>query len=245
MENKPILSFEKVSIIYKKAPLLQNISFKVMAKENVCLLGKSGVGKSSLLNSVTNTKIVKSGLVYFDGVASNKKEYKKLKKQCSYLDQIPNLIDTDYVYEAILRSAKQKLTWLQKLICFEPKWIKDKILAILKEVNLNDYVSCIIKDLSAGQKQRVEIAKLFFKSPKLLLVDEPTTGLDPLTASKIMDLITDFVKREKITLVFVTHDIDLALKYSTRIIALKNHALVLDRLTEKLTKEQLYKIYDN
>ncbi|WP_268741290.1 ABC transporter ATP-binding protein [Mycoplasmoides genitalium] len=80
MENKPILSFEKVSIIYKKAPLLQNISFKVMAKENVCLLGKSGVGKSSLLNSVTNTKIVKSGLVYFDGVASNKKEYKKLEK---------------------------------------------------------------------------------------------------------------------------------------------------------------------
>lgn len=125
----------------------------------------------------------------------------------------------------------------------EPQSLREQIIQILEEVNLKEYVTYIIKDLSGGQKQRVEVAKLFFANSQVLLVDEPTTGLDLINAHKIMELITQFARQKAMTLIFVTHDVEFALKYSDRIIALKNKALVLDQATNKLTKQKLMQIY--
>lgn len=89
----------------------------------------------------------------------------------------------------------------------------------------------------------MEVAKLFFANSQVLLVDEPTTGLDLINAHKIMELIIQFARQKAMTLIFVTHDVEFALKYSDRIIALKNKALVLDQATNKLTKQKLMQIY--
>lgn len=239
----PVLVFDQVSLRYNGAPLLENINFTISPGEHICLLGKSGVGKTSLLNCITNTKTISKGTIYFNGIASNNKDYKQLKKQFSFLDQVPNLIDTDFVYDAIWREAKNNLKWWQRLFLVEPQSLREQIIQILEEVNLKEYVTCIIKDLSGGQKQRVEVAKLFFANSQVLLVDEPTTGLDLINAHKIMELITQFARQKAMTLIFVTHDVEFALKYSDRIIALKNKALVLDQATNKLTKQKLMQIY--
>lgn len=121
----------------------------------------------------------------------------------------------------------------------------DKIQAIelLRELGLSDFIYNRASDLSGGQKQRVGIARAIIQNPKILLCDEPIASLDPSSSKTIMDILHNISEKRKIACIVNLHQLDVALKYSTRIIGLSKGQIVFDGKPSELTDEVIEKIY--
>lgn len=120
---------------------------------------------------------------------------------------------------------------------------KQEALDLLKELGLEDYAYNRASDLSGGQKQRVGIARAIMQNPKLLLCDEPIASLDPSSAKTIMDLLRDMTRKRNIACIVNLHQLDVALKYSTRIIGLSKGEIVFDGSPERLDDDTIERIY--
>lgn len=120
---------------------------------------------------------------------------------------------------------------------------KRKALDLLKELGLEQFSYNRASDLSGGQKQRVGIARAIMQNPKLLLCDEPIASLDPSSAKTIMELLHDMTQKRNIACIVNLHQLDVALKYSTRIIGLSKGEIVFDGTPDQLTDEMIEKIY--
>ena len=120
---------------------------------------------------------------------------------------------------------------------------KQEGLDLLKELGLEEFAYNRASDLSGGQKQRVGIARAIMQRPKLLLCDEPIASLDPSSAKTIMDLLRDMTRRRNIACIVNLHQLDVALKYSTRIIGLSKGEVVFDGRPEELDDATIERIY--
>lgn len=114
---------------------------------------------------------------------------------------------------------------------------------LIEELGLRDYVYARASELSGGQKQRVGIARAIMQNPKLLLCDEPIASLDPSSAKVTMELLREMTRKRNITCIANLHQVDIAKKYSTRIIGLRAGDIVFDGTPEELTAEQITHIY--
>lgn len=120
---------------------------------------------------------------------------------------------------------------------------KQEALNLLQELGLESFSYQRASDLSGGQKQRVGIARAIMQNPKLLLCDEPIASLDPSSAKTIMELLHDLTQKRNISCIVNLHQLDVALKYSTRIIGLSKGEIVFDGAPAQLTDEVIEKIY--
>ena len=121
---------------------------------------------------------------------------------------------------------------------------KKRALELLEELGISQYAYNKASDLSGGQKQRVGIARAIMQKPKLLLCDEPIASLDPSSAKTIMDLLKDMSQKRNIACIVNLHQLDVALKYSTRIIGLSKGEIVFDGTPAELTDEAIERIYN-
>ncbi len=213
MEN--IIVLQDVRKVYRvgneKVIALDNISLNISKGECCCFLGTSGSGKSTLLNLMAGLEKPTKGNIIIQNLEIHKMNERKLTKfrqeNVGFVFQSYNLMST----LTALENVSLPLTF--KGI---PKKIRNKqARKVLKGVGLETHLKHKPTQMSGGQQQRVGIARAFVSNPEIVFADEPTGNLDTKTTKEVMDLITSMARKNKQTLIIVTHDIDIA-KYADR-----------------------------
>lgn len=194
---------EKLSKSFGNHIVLDEVSLKVEEAENLVVFGRSGTGKSVLLKCMVKLMEPDSGSVIIFGknvMELNNDELNELRQQTGFLFQGAALYDS--------MSVRGNLEFpLIRHSDLTAKEREMRIKAVLEKVSLEEAIDKMPADLSGGMKKRIGLARSIITEPKLMLYDEPTTGLDPITAKEISKLILDLQKELKMTSVIVTHDI--------------------------------------
>ena len=183
--------------------VLNGVSFIVEMGQNMVVFGRSGTGKSVLLKCLIRLMIPDSGEIIIkdkDVLNLNRKELNELRKDIGFLFQGSALYDS--------MSVRENLEFpLIRNFNLEQDEIKDRIHKVLEAVDLSDAIDKMPSELSGGMRKRIGLARSIITKPKLMLYDEPTTGLDPITSKEISTLIVDLQHAFKMTSIVVTHDV--------------------------------------
>lgn len=199
--------------------ILKDVTLKVAPGENLVVMGKSGSGKSVLIKCLVGLLTPDSGSITIldqDVTSLQRKELNQLRQKIGFLFQSGALYDSMTVKQNIefpLRRIKKGLT---------EKEIAAKVLEVLENVDLVDALHKMPSALSGGMRKRISLARTIVVDPLIMLYDEPTTGLDPVTSDEISSLIMDVQKKYKTSSIIITHDIKCALHTANRIVMLKD-----------------------
>lgn len=214
-EETPMVEFKDVTKVYPKSktPAVEDINFKIKKGDFCCFIGTSGSGKTTLMRMINRMNSITKGDVYIEG--KNVKDFNpvSLRRHIGYVIQSNGLMPHMTIRDNIILVLKL-LKWPQaKLDAKAKELIK---LAELPESYLDRYPS----ELSGGQQQRVGVVRALAADQNLILMDEPFGALDPITRENLQDLVQRLQTKFGKTIVFVTHDMDEALKLATQIVVL-------------------------
>ena len=199
--------------------VLKNVSLQLFNGENLVVLGKSGSGKSVLIKCIVRLLDPDEGTISVLGEnvnALNHHGLGELRKKIGFLFQSGALYDSMTVKQNLefpLRRIKKNLS---------QKEIDEKIREVLENVGLSDALNKMPSQLSGGMRKRISLARTIVVDPMIMLYDEPTTGLDPVTSDEISSLINDIQKKYKTSSLIITHDIECARNTANRVIMLQD-----------------------
>lgn len=199
--------------------VLVDINLKLHEQENLVVLGRSGTGKSVIIKLIVGLILADGGSINVLGnevTSINREELSELRFQIGFLFQSGALYDSMSVRQNLefpLRRMKKKLS---------SKEIDSKIKEVLENVGLADSINKMPSELSGGMRKRIALARTIVIDPKIILYDEPTTGLDPITSNEISELILELQRKYKTASIIITHDIACARMVANRLIILQN-----------------------
>lgn len=227
-------------------PILQNISFTVEGQSSVAIIGPSGTGKSTLIRCVNKLIPPTSGNVYISGeniTHLTGRDLRMARRKIGMVFQEFNLVERLSVMENVLCGRLGYVpswrAWLRKY----PQSDIDKAFALLESIGLLEFAHQRADSLSGGQRQRVGIARAIMQEPHVLLADEPTSSLDPKTSVEIMELLVSLSGEHDIPLLINIHDVELARRFTVRVIGLSMGGIIYDGPPSELTNDHLEKIY--
>jgi phosphonate ABC transporter, ATP-binding protein len=242
-----LLSVKNISKEYNNGiTALKNVSFDVEKGEFISIIGPSGSGKSTLLRSINKMIDISKGSILFENrniEKLKKKEIELVRREIGMIFQNYNLVERLTVIENVLHGRLGYKSVFSGILGIYSEEEKKEAFNFLEKVNMTKYAYQKCNELSGGQKQRVGIARAIMQKPKLLLCDEPIASLDPKTAENIMDYLKKIVTELKITCIVNLHQVDIAKKYSNRIIALNKGEKIFDDKPEYLTDDMIEFIY--
>jgi phospholipid/cholesterol/gamma-HCH transport system ATP-binding protein len=216
-------AFEHVSKAFVGTKVLDDVSFQVLEGETLCILGRSGTGKSVTLKLMIGLLKPDEGKVLIGGhdiACMERKELSSIRRQIGFLFQSAALFDSFTVGDNLALPVQR----------FEPERsaadVQKDVEGMLQQVGLEKDIGKLPGELSGGMKKRAGLARALVLHPKLLLIDEPSSGLDRITASEIDDLLLKVKKEQKTTMVIVTHDIRSARRMADKIAVLDQGCLV-------------------
>ena len=229
--GKKLVEVEGVSKSFGSNQVLNDISLTISEGETLTVLGKSGVGKSVLLKVIVGLLPMDSGIVKYEGhsiAEASEKQLNEIRKNIGFLFQGGALFDSMTVGENLNMI-------LHKHTQYPIEEREARIVKALDLVGLKDKIDEMPSSLSGGQKKRAGLARSIILQPKLILYDEPTTGLDPITASSIAEMILSLQTELKVASIVVTHDLPTAFTISDRTIVLESGKKIYDGPVEGLT----------
>jgi len=214
IDNK-ILSIQHVDFSFGKTQVLKDISFSISRGDFLGIIGPNGSGKTTLLKLILGLYPLKKGEIFL--CEQNISNFNKWS-EIGYVPQKATSIATEFpasVEEVVLMGILAKKSF-PKILTKKDKQLATKI---LKTVSMEKFITTRIGELSGGQQQRVLIAKALISEPKILFLDEPTTGIDPQTQITFYKLLKE-LNDDGITIVLVSHDIGRITKYVTKVASL-------------------------
>ena len=223
---------------------LQGVNLSVNEGEFVVILGASGSGKTTLLRSINGLVDYEHGEIKFCNKIISPSTLPALRKQTGMVFQDFNLVNNLSSLNNVLTGLLDSSNTLMSMLYLFTKEQKKQALSCLEMVGLLDKAYSRVDKLSGGQQQRVGIARAIIKNPTLLLADEPVASLDPKISDSIMTLLWNIRLQIGLTVICNLHQVDLALKYSDRIIGLSGGRIILDAKTKDVDEEYIRKIYD-
>ena len=207
-----LIECEDVSFSYENTEVISGLSFSLNEGDYLCIVGENGSGKSTLVKGLLGLKHPSGGkIIRHNGLKPNETGY--LPQQTPAQKDFPAS-----VYEVVLSGRLNSRG-------FRPFYSKaDKQIASdnIERLGLQELVKKSYRELSGGQQQRVLLARALCASKRLLLLDEPVTGLDPIITEEMYRLIDDLNKNEKITIIMVSHDIASSVRYASHILHLNS-----------------------
>lgn len=243
----PLLEMQKVSKIYNNTTkALSDVDFSVEEGEFVSIIGPSGAGKSTLLRCINRLVDPTSGRIIFDGediTEIRKKALQKVRTRTGMIFQHYNLVERMSVVENVLHGRLGQKGVLSGAAGHYTEEEKKEAFEIIQELGLTEQAYKRCDELSGGQKQRVGIARAIMQRPKLILCDEPIASLDPKASKVIMDHLQKINVTKKITCIVNLHQVDVALKYSKRIVGVESGRIVYDGPPEGVTQDVIRRIY--
>lgn len=216
------IRYENVVMYYKnsKKPAIDNVTIDLDKGKVIVFVGPSGCGKTTLLKMLNRLFEASSGSIYLDGENVREKDVVKLRRSIGYSVQQTGLFPH--------MSVKENISVVPKLLKWDEEKINNRVEELLKLVDLepSTYKNRYPNQMSGGQQQRVGIARSLAANPEIIIMDEPFSAIDPVTRLKLQDELLKMQKKESKTILFVTHDIEEALKLSDTIVILKDGKLV-------------------
>jgi phospholipid/cholesterol/gamma-HCH transport system ATP-binding protein len=216
--NEPVIEIENLCKSFGSQVVLRNLSLKLHDGENLVVLGKSGSGKSVLIKCIVGLLRSDSGTIKVFGqnvTSLTMNELSEVRKKIGFLFQSGALYDSMTVKE----NLEFPLSRLKKNIT--QKEMDAKIEEVLENVGLLDALHKMPSQLSGGMRKRISLARTIVVDPRIILYDEPTTGLDPVTSDEISLLINEIQKKYKTASMIITHDIECARATADRLIMLQ------------------------
>jgi len=245
----PILEFKNVNKMYNNiTKALTDISFSIDEGEFVSIIGPSGSGKSTILRCINRLVDTTQGSITFDGhsvTGAGKKEIRQIRKKTGMIFQHYNLVDRLSVIENVLHGRLGHKSALGGAVGYYTEQEKESAFEILEKLGLTEQAYKRCDELSGGQKQRVGIARSIMQNPRLILCDEPIASLDPSSSKIIMDHLSNINQSMNVTCICNLHQVDVALKYSKRIIGLTSGKIVYDGPPDRLSKAKIHEIYQS
>ncbi|GHV66085.1 ABC transporter ATP-binding protein [Spirochaetia bacterium] len=188
-DKAPLLRFDGVCKDYGKKTALKDVSFVIGEGEVVGLLGRNGAGKSTLMNVLTGYLPASAGKVFIRGI-DMEQEPRKAKRYIGYLPEQPPLYD--------FMTVREYLRFVGKIKQLPPAELDDEVYRVCGEVGITEVGNRLVRNLSKGYRQRIGVAQAMLSRPDLLVLDEPTAGLDPRQIVEIRALIHNFSKRHAV-----------------------------------------------
>lgn len=224
-----MIEFKNVYKAYKNKPVLSNISLTIQDDEFFVLIGSSGCGKTTLLKMINKLNSIDQGEVLIDGISVERIPEVDLPRRIGYVVQEGGLFPHMTIGDNIALTMQ--------LVGIPKERILPRVNEMLEMVSLDPgtYRDLYPSQLSGGQRQRVGVARAFAPDPPIILMDEPFSALDPVTRGELQDEVFKLQKRMNKTVVFVTHDMDEAIKLADRICIIQSgHIVQCDRPEEIL-----------
>lgn len=242
-----LLKVKDISKEYKGGTkALSNIDFSVENGEFVSIIGPSGAGKSTILRCINRMIDATEGSITFDEKnieELNKKGLRELRTKIGMIFQNYNLVERLSVIENVLHGRLGYKSAIAGIVGSYTEQEKKRAFEILEKLGLEDQAYKRCDQLSGGQKQRVGIARALIQDPKLMLCDEPIASLDPNSSKIIMDQLKNINKEMGITCILNLHQVDVAMKYSDKIIGINGGKTIFNGKPSELTKEKIHEIY--
>ncbi len=250
MPAEAALEARDISKTYGGRRALDRVGLRVERGEMVALIGPSGSGKSTLLRAVSGLVTVDAGpgrisvfglTVQQDGRIAE--TVRQVRQRTGFIFQQFNLVGRLTLFSNVMIGALGRLPFWIGLFGAWPHEEKLKAMAALHRVGVSDYAGQRANTLSGGQQQRGAIARSLVQGAELLLADEPVASLDPVAARRVMDTLSSLNRDDGLTVVVTLHQVDYAMRYCRRIVALEAGRIVYDGPAKGLDRALLAKIY--
>lgn len=221
--TEEILKVEHLNKFYDEQQVLHNINFSLKKGEVLTLLGPSGSGKSTLLRTLNGLEDYKNGSIYFHEkkIDPSPKEWQILRQKIGMVfqsyDLFPNLTVIENVLLAPVKVQKR-----------DENEVKEEAIKLLKQVGLEQYLNAYPRELSGGQKQRVAIVRALAMKPEIMLLDEITASLDPEMVRGIEEIVELLSKRDHMTMIIVTHQMNFASRIADEVLFLEDGHILED-----------------
>jgi phospholipid/cholesterol/gamma-HCH transport system ATP-binding protein len=235
MESKELIQLKNVNKSFGDRKVLADVNLHVYAGETLVIIGRSGVGKSTILKLMAGLAMPDSGEVWIEGEEIchlNEDELNELRKKMGVVFQYAALFDSLTVFENIAFRLLRDFKMTRR----------DAVEVVRQKLELvglkDDLLDLKPAQLSGGMRKRVGLARAIAVNPEIILYDEPTSGLDPVTSEAINDLILDMQKKLKMTSVVVTHDMHSAYKVANRIAMIYDGKIIGIGTPDEIKKSQ-------
>ena len=225
------------------SPALKGVDLKINKGEFVSILGPSGSGKTTLLRTINGLETSSSGEIYFDNKKVDHNNFLEVQRKTGMIFQEFNLVNNLSAINNVLTGLLNSSNKFLSLFYLFSKKQKIEALKSLETVGLLKKSHNRSDELSGGQRQRVGIARAIIKKPLLLLADEPVASLDPKSSNLILSLLKKINQEFGTTILCNLHQVDLAKKYSDRIVGLMDGKIIFDENSSQINTTNLEKIY--
>lgn len=230
-------------------PVLAGVDLEIPHGQSVALIGSNGAGKSTLLRCCLHLLRPDAGDVSLFGqrlAELDRHGLASARAQVGFVFQKHNLAPrlsalSNVLHGAIPRGGSFPPPWFQFLA---PQGLREQGMECLERVGLSAYALRRVDKLSGGQSQRVAIARALMQGPRMMVADEPVASLDPGAGEEVMDVFLDLIRSRGLTLLFTSHDLDQALRYADRVVALRAGRTVFDAPASTLNVATLRALYD-
>ena len=241
-----MLQFRSVTKIYPgNTKAVDDVSLSIPSGEFCVLHGPSGAGKSTLMGLINGLVLPTSGSVILDGQALDERNQKKMQQRISMIHQQLHLVPRLSMLHNVLSGKLHALPLWRALTKHFADSDQRRACQLLSEVGLNEsQLHRRVSALSGGQQQRVAIARAFMSRPEVVLADEPVASLDPAVSRNVLAILKHTSKQHKTTVVCSLHQVDYALEFADRIIAMRAGKIVFDGAPEQISEAALNEIYN-
>ena len=231
-----MIEVKNLSFAYGKREILRDVSFKAESGEIVGILGNNGAGKSTLVTCLNHILKPKSGKIILNGKDAETLSKRELAQYISYVAQKNEQTQTT-VFDSVLLGRKPYIKWS---IGQEDIAVCDEI---IERVGLSEMKLRALDELSGGELQKVMLARALVQQPKVMLLDEPTSNLDPKNQYEMMKLVRQVADEKNITVLVVIHDLSLAMRFCDKFLLMKDGRVFDYGDKSVLTDENIYPVY--
>lgn len=228
-----------VTFAYNRSPkkVLDDIRFSVEDNQCIAVLGNNGAGKSTLLKCIDRICPAKEGVVYVDRQNVFDMSKAEMAQNIAYVPQTNAVHNSMTVFDTVLLGRKPYIKWdateEDREIAFD----------IIEKMGLNDFLLRNVAQMSGGEMQKVMLARALAQEPKILLLDEPTSNLDPYNQHEVLHLVRKIAKEHDTCVVIIIHDLNLAIRYCDKFLFLKDSQVFTFGGVEVMTPESIETVY--
>lgn len=227
-----ILEVINLNKSYKKKQVLKNINFSIKQGEIVALIGPNGAGKTTIMKLISNLASKDSGIIKIDGISAENNIIK-------YLSKFSAIIETPSLYE--MMSGYDNINFIRKINNISEEKMND----ILSFINIGDSINDKVKNYSLGMKQRLALGVQLMTEPKLLILDEPTNGLDPQGVIEFREIIKKLTNENKMSILISSHILSELEKVCSKILFIKDGELINENYEQIQENQTIILTVDN
>jgi phosphonate transport system ATP-binding protein len=243
-----LLQVKDLRIRYNRSgpDILKGVSINVNPGDFFAIIGPSGAGKSTLIRCINRLVEPTEGDVILNGeniTKMGKRALRRARRSMAMIFQEFNLVERMSVMDNVLSGRLGYVGTFRSVLRMYPKKEIRRALELLERVGLSEFVDKRSDELSGGQRQRVGIARALIQGPQILLVDEPTSSLDPKIAREVMGMIKTMSEELDVPVLCNIHDVQLALEFSNKVVGLQDGIKKFDGPTNQVDKSTLEEIY--